>query len=107
MKLLALLLVLWPGALMALPEGAWDCRDALRRFQLFLDPDGSFLLQSPRGTLLGAGRAEARPGDVIFLYASPTTFPAGPGLTFALRLKPEGADLVGAEEPRLRCRLRG
>lgn len=103
MRLLALVLTLWPGALMALPEGAWDCRDALRRFQLYLDPDGSFLLQSQGGLALGAGRAEARPGDEVFLYASPGSFPAGPGLTVALRLKPEGEDLVGAGEPDLRC----
>lgn len=108
MKALALLLLLWPALAQALPEGAfhclWDEGDTRRNISLTLDRDGSFLLQSPRGALLGAGRAESRKDGVIFLYASASTFPAGPGITFAFRLREKDGGLIPAEGQGLSCK---
>ncbi|RRH78486.1 hypothetical protein [Falsigemmobacter faecalis] len=108
MKALALLLLLWPLSAEALPEGAFDCRwqegETRRNIRLTLDRDGSFLLQSPRGVLLGAGRAESRKDGVIFLYAGSSTFPSGPGITFAFRLREKDGGLVPEEGQGLTCR---
>jgi|GEM_PF-3695261 len=107
MKALALLLLLWPVAAEALPEGAFDCiwaeGETRRNIRLTLDRDGSFLLQSPRGVLLGAGRAESRKDGVIYLYAGSSTLPAGPGITFAFRLREKDGGLIPAEGQGLTC----